>query len=65
MLLDLNLPRKEGREVLAEVKEDPDLRTIPVVASRPSRRACAQPLTSRRRISRAASAEAAASATRN
>ena len=31
MLLDLNLPRKDGREVLAEVKADPDLRTIPVV----------------------------------
>jgi two-component system, chemotaxis family, response regulator Rcp1 len=31
MLLDLNLPKKDGREVLAEVKEDPDLRTIPVV----------------------------------
>jgi CheY-like chemotaxis protein len=31
VLLDLNLPRKDGREVLAEVKADPDLRTIPVV----------------------------------
>ena len=31
VLLDLNLPRKDGREVLAEVKEDPSLRTIPVV----------------------------------
>ena len=31
MLLDLNLPRKDGREVLAEVKSDPDLRTIPIV----------------------------------
>jgi CheY-like chemotaxis protein len=31
VLLDLNLPRKDGREVLAEVKEDEDLRTIPVV----------------------------------
>jgi CheY-like chemotaxis protein len=31
ILLDLNLPRKDGREVLAEIKEDPDLRTIPVV----------------------------------
>ena len=31
VLLDLNLPRKDGREVLAEVKEDADLRTIPVV----------------------------------
>ena len=31
VLLDLNLPRKDGREVLAEIKEDADLRTIPVV----------------------------------
>ena len=31
ILLDLNLPRKDGREVLAEVKQDPDLRTIPIV----------------------------------
>ena len=31
VLLDLNLPRKDGREVLAEVKSDPDLHTIPVV----------------------------------
>jgi CheY-like chemotaxis protein len=31
ILLDLNLPRKDGREVLAEVKSDPDLRRIPVV----------------------------------
>jgi CheY-like chemotaxis protein len=31
MLLDLNLPRKDGRQVLAEVKEDAELRTIPVV----------------------------------
>jgi CheY-like chemotaxis protein len=31
LLLDLNLPRKDGREVLAEVKADPDLRTIPIV----------------------------------
>ena len=31
ILLDLNLPRKDGREVLAEVKSDRDLRTIPVV----------------------------------
>jgi two-component system, chemotaxis family, response regulator Rcp1 len=31
ILLDLNLPRKNGREVLAEVKEDPQLRTIPIV----------------------------------
>ena len=31
VLLDLNLPKKNGREVLAEIKEDPDLRRIPVV----------------------------------
>jgi chemotaxis family two-component system response regulator Rcp1 len=31
ILLDLNLPRKDGREVLRELKEDPDLRRIPVV----------------------------------
>jgi CheY-like chemotaxis protein len=31
ILLDLNLPRKDGREVLAEVKGDADLRSIPVV----------------------------------
>jgi two-component system, chemotaxis family, response regulator Rcp1 len=31
ILLDLNLPRKDGREVLAELKSDPKLRTIPVV----------------------------------
>ena len=31
ILLDLNLPKKDGREVLAEIKEDVDLRRIPVV----------------------------------
>ena len=31
ILLDLNLPRKDGREVLAEVKQDEALRHIPVV----------------------------------
>ncbi len=31
ILLDLNLPRKDGREVLAEIKGDPTLSTIPVV----------------------------------
>lgn len=31
ILLDLNLPRKNGREVLAEIKQDPSLRRIPVV----------------------------------
>ena len=37
MLLDLNLPRKDGREVLAEVKQDDDLRRIPVVILTTSR----------------------------
>ena len=31
ILLDLNMPRKDGREVLAEIKDDPDLKSIPVV----------------------------------
>ncbi len=31
ILLDLNLPRKDGREVLAEIKSDPALMAIPVV----------------------------------
>ncbi|HKJ22797.1 MAG TPA: response regulator [Gammaproteobacteria bacterium] len=31
ILLDLNLPRKDGREVLSEIKQDPDLKRIPVV----------------------------------
>ena len=31
ILLDLNLPKKDGRAVLAEIKEDPSLQTIPVV----------------------------------
>jgi CheY-like chemotaxis protein len=31
ILLDLNLPRKDGREVLAEIKLDEDLKRIPVV----------------------------------
>jgi chemotaxis family two-component system response regulator Rcp1 len=31
ILLDLNLPRKDGREVLEEIKDDPDLRLVPVV----------------------------------
>jgi CheY-like chemotaxis protein len=31
ILLDLNLPKKDGREVLKEIKSDPDLRRIPVV----------------------------------
>jgi len=31
ILLDLNMPRKDGREVLGEIKADPDLRRIPIV----------------------------------
>ena len=31
ILLDLNLPKKDGREVLSEIKQDPALRSIPVV----------------------------------
>lgn len=31
ILLDLNLPKKDGREVLGEIKEDPNLKCIPVV----------------------------------
>ena len=37
ILLDLNLPKKDGRSVLAEVKTDPDLRRIPVVVLTTSR----------------------------
>jgi CheY-like chemotaxis protein len=37
ILLDLNLPRKDGREVLAEIKADPKLRRIPVVVMTSSR----------------------------
>jgi CheY-like chemotaxis protein len=31
VLLDLNLPRRNGREVLRDIKDDPELRRIPVV----------------------------------
>ena len=31
ILLDLNMPKKDGREALKEIKEDPDLRQIPIV----------------------------------
>jgi CheY-like chemotaxis protein len=31
IILDLNLPKKDGREVLKEIKEDADFRTIPVI----------------------------------
>jgi two-component system, chemotaxis family, response regulator Rcp1 len=37
ILLDLNLPRKDGREVLAEIKDDPGLKRIPVVILTTSR----------------------------
>jgi two-component system, chemotaxis family, response regulator Rcp1 len=37
LLLDLNLPRKDGRQVLAEIKADPVLKTIPVVVLTTSR----------------------------
>lgn len=37
ILLDLNLPKKDGREVLAEIKADPALRRIPVVVLTTSR----------------------------
>jgi two-component system, chemotaxis family, response regulator Rcp1 len=37
ILLDLNLPKKDGREVLAEIKSDPLLRHIPVIVLSTSR----------------------------
>jgi two-component system, chemotaxis family, response regulator Rcp1 len=37
IMLDLNLPRKDGREVLAELKADNNLQTIPVVVLTTSR----------------------------
>jgi len=37
ILLDLNLPKKDGRELLAEIKADPALRRIPVVVLTTSR----------------------------
>lgn len=37
ILLDLNMPRKDGREALKEIKEDPRLRCIPVVILTTSR----------------------------
>jgi two-component system response regulator len=37
ILLDLNMPRKDGRETLTEIKADPDFRTIPIVILTTSR----------------------------
>ncbi|MDJ0745423.1 MAG: response regulator [Xenococcaceae cyanobacterium MO_167.B27] len=37
IVLDLNLPKKDGREVLAEIKNDPSLKRIPVVVLTTSR----------------------------
>ena len=37
ILLDLNLPRKDGRELLAEIKSDPGLRHVPIVVLTTSR----------------------------
>ncbi len=37
ILLDLNLPKKDGREVLEEIKMDPNLKRIPVVVLTTSR----------------------------
>ena len=37
ILLDLNLPKKDGREVLAEIKADPSLKHIPIIVLTTSR----------------------------
>lgn len=37
ILLDLNMPKKDGREALSEIKSDPNLRQIPVVVLTTSR----------------------------
>ena len=37
ILLDLNLPRKDGRELLADIKSDPSLKRIPVIVLTTSR----------------------------
>jgi two-component system, chemotaxis family, response regulator Rcp1 len=46
ILLDLNLPRKDGRQVLADLKADPDLRKIPVVILATSGEAAGEGLSS-------------------
>ncbi len=40
ILLDLNMPKKDGRETLREIKADPQLRRIPVVVLTTSRAEC-------------------------
>ena len=37
LLLDLNMPKKSGREALEEIKQDPELRSIPIVVMTTSR----------------------------
>jgi CheY-like chemotaxis protein len=37
ILLDLNMPKKDGREALSEIKSNPDLRKIPVIVLTTSR----------------------------
>jgi chemotaxis family two-component system response regulator Rcp1 len=37
IMLDLNLPRMDGRDVLAEIKTDPDLKIIPIIVLTTSR----------------------------
>jgi CheY-like chemotaxis protein len=37
ILLDLNMPRKDGREALKEIRENPDLRRVPIVVFTTSR----------------------------
>jgi chemotaxis family two-component system response regulator Rcp1 len=37
IMLDLNLPRRDGRDVLAELKNDPDLKIIPIIVLTTSR----------------------------
>jgi CheY-like chemotaxis protein len=37
ILLDLNMPKKDGKQVLKEIKEDPEFRKIPVIVFTTSR----------------------------